>query len=433
MGSIREIVMRIISLVGIAVVLSFLLISSSPSLAEVRQGDEVLIAKDEVIDDDLYIFAQQATVDGTIKGDLVIFARQVNFNGSVDGDLIAAAQRVHVNGIVSDDARIAGQVLTIHDGADIGDDLIAGSYSLECSKSSQIGGEVKYGGYQSVFAGRVEKQVKIASANCKLSGRFGNDVEAVVDGDDYLAGGYWGAEFPTVPQGLTVTESADIAGSLTYQSIREANIHPESTITGEVEHSQIDSNEGEQPTIADRAISFAQQIFALFLVGLLVVYICPKWTEQVVEKIQRRPLASLGWGIMTLVAVIAVAILLLVTTIAIAVLLGFVSLDNLIPAILWLGGLSTAIVIVGFWIYSAWVAKVIVSVWAGNRIINGSDWISGQRFLALALGVLILSALSWIPAAGAVVGLVVMLIGIGSSVLWVFTKPEPLVPGKQKL
>ena len=423
--------MRINSLIGIAVVLSFLLISSGPSLAETRQGNEVLIAKDEVIDDDLYVFAQKVTVNGTIKGDLIVFGQQININGTVDGDLIAGAQQVLVNGKVSDDARIAGQVLTLQDGADIGDDLIAASNSLECTKASHIGGEVKYAGYQSVFAGRVEKKVELASANCELSGSFGDDIEAVVEGGDYAAAGFWGAEFPRVPQGLTVTESADIAGNLSYQSTRKAIINPESTIAGEVEHSQIDSDVT-QPTIADRAIAFAKQFFALLLVGLLVVYICPKWTGQVVNNVGRRPLASLGWGVLTLIAVIAGAILLLVATITIAVLLGYVSLDNLIPAWLWLGILSMAVVIVGFWIFSAWVAKVIVSVWAGNRIINGPDWTLKQRFLALALGVLMFGALSWIPAVGGVVSLVVMLMGIGSTAIWMITKSEPLVPGKQE-
>ncbi len=424
--------MRINSLIGIAVVLSLLLISSGPSLAEVRQGNEVLIAKDEVIDDDLYVFAQKVTVNGTINGDLIVVGQQININGSVDGDLIAAAQQVLVNGKVSDDARIAGQVLTFQDGSDVGDDLIAAGYSLECTKASHIGGEVKYAGYQSVFAGRVEKKVELASANSELSGSFGGDIEAVVDGGDYGAAGFWGAEFPSVPPGLTVTESADIVGNLSYQSTREAIISPESTIAGEVEHSQIESVVDQPPTIAERAIAFAKQFFALFFVGLLVIYICPKWTEQVVNNVGRRPLASLGWGVLTLIAVIAGAILLLVATIAIAVLLGFVSLDNLILAWVGLGALTTAVVIVGFLVFSTWVAKVIVSVWAGNRIINGPDWISKQRFLALALGVLILGALTWIPVAGRVIGLVVMLMGVGSTAIWMFTKSETLVPEKQK-
>ncbi len=422
--------MRINSLIGIAVVLLFVLINSVPAVAEVRHGTDVLVAKDEVIDDDLYVFAQNITVNGTINGDLIVFGQQVVINGTVDGDLIAAAQLVSVNGKVADDARIAGQVLTIQDGAEIVDDLIAGSYSLECTKASQIGGEVKYAGYQSVFAGRVEKKVELASANCELSGSFGDDIEAVVDGGDYAAAGVWGAEFPTVPPGLTVTESADIAGNLNYQSTREAAISPGSSIAGDVEHSQVDS-EVTQSTIADQGVAFAKQFFAMLLVGLLVVYVCPNWTEQVVNNVQRRPLASLGWGVLTLIAFIAGAILLLVATITIAVLLGYVSLNNLLPAWLWLGILSTAITIVVFWVFSVWVAKIIVSVWAGNRIINGPDWSSRQRFLALALGVLIFAVLNWIPVAGAVISLVVVLMGLGSTAIGLFAKPEPLVPEKQ--
>ena len=424
--------MRINSLIGIAVVLSFWLISFGTSHAEVRQGSEVLISEDEVIDDDVYVFGQQVTVDGTIKGDLIVFGQQITINGSVGGDLIAAAQQVLINGKVSDDARVAGQVLKLQDGADIGDDLIAAGYSLDCIKGSHIGGEVKYAGHQSAFAGRVEKKVELASANTKLSGIFGDDIEAVVEGGNYGPIGFLGAEFTAIPQGLTVTESADIAGNLNYQSTRDANISPDATIAGEVEHSQIDSEAVQPPTIADRAIAFAKQFFALLLVGLLVVYICPKWTGQVVNNIGQRPLASLGWGVLTLIATITSVILLLVATIAIAVLLGYVSLDNLIPAWLWLGILSMAVVIVGFWIFSSWVTRVIVSVWVGNRIINGPDWNSRQQVFVLVLGVLILTVLTWIPAIGSVVGVVAMLMGIGSTAIWMFTKSESLVPGKQE-
>lgn len=416
----------------VAVALSLWLISSVPSLAEVRQGNEVLVAVDEVIEDDLYVFAQKVTVNGTIKGDLIGFAQQIKINGSIEGDLFAAAQLVLVNGKISDDSRIASQVITLQDGTDIGDDFIAASYSLETTKASHIGGEVKYGGYQSLLAGRVDKKVELASASSKLSGSFGDDVEAIVDSGDFGASRFWGPESSSVPKGLTVTESADIAGDLNYQSTSEANINPESAIAGDVVHSQIDADEA-PPTIADRAISFAKQFFALLLVGLLVIYLCPKWTGQVVNNVGRHPLTSLGWGVLALIAAFASAIVLLVAVIAVAVLLGNVSLDNLLPAWLWLGILTTGLVIAGFLVYFAWIAKVIVSVWAGNRIINGPDWSVRQRFFALALGVLIFAVLSWIPAAGTVISLVVMLMGLGSTAIWMFTKSEPMAMAKQNV
>lgn len=425
--------MRINLLIGIAVVLSSWLTSSTPSLAEVRQGAEVLIAKDEVIDDDVYAFAQTVTVNGTIKGDLVVFGQQVHINGSIEGDLIAGAQQVLINGTVSDDARITGQILTLQDNAEIGDDLIAAAYSLECTQGSHIRGEVKYAGHQSVFAGHVDEKIELSSANCELSGNFGKNIEAVLQGGNFGPMAFLGAEAPVVPFGLTVTKSANIAGNLNYQSSQTADINPESTIEGEVEHTQIDSDDAQPPTITDQAISFAKKFFALLFVGLLVVYLCPKWTEQVVNNVQRRPLASLGWGVLTLIAVIAGAVLLLVATITIAILLGYVYLDNLTPAWIWLGALSTAVWTMGFWIFAAWVANIIVSVWVGNRIIHGPAWNSKQRYLALALGVLIFGVLTWIPVAGTLIGVVAMLTGVGSTTIWMFTKPEQerLVPQKK--
>ena len=422
--------MRIDRLIGIVVVL-LSLISPNLSIADVRQGNQVLIAEDEVIDDDVYVFAQTVTVNGTIKGDLIVAGQQININGSVDGDLIAAGQQIIVNAKVSDDVRIAGQTLTIQDGADINDDLIAAGYSLECTKGSHVGGELKFAGYQSVLAGRVDKKVELASANCKLSGIFGDDVNAVVDGGDYANTGFFGPEYPAAPPGLTITDSAEIGGDLNYQSTREATIDPGSTIGGKVDYKKMDSVVDQPPTIAEQATNVAKQFFALLLVGLLVVFICPTWTGKVANSVQQRPLASLGWGVVTLIGFFVAAILLIVATIAIAVLLGFISLDNLIFVWVVLGLVATAILITGFWIFSAWIAKVIFIVWAGNRIINGPDWVTRNRILALCVGTLIFVVLTWIPYVGSIVGIVVLLLGIGSTAINFFTKSQPLVPEKK--
>ena len=422
--------MRIHSLLAMALVLSLSTLGFDQTIADVRQGEQVLIAEDEVIDDDVYIFAQTVTVNGTIKGDLIVAGQNININGSVDGDLIAAGQQISINGKVSDDVRIAGQMLTLQDGADINDDLIAAGYSLECAKASHVGGEVKFAGYQSVLAGRVDKNVELASANCQLSGSFGADINAAVDGGDYENTGFFGPEYPAAPPGLTVTDSAKIAGDLNYQSTRQATIDPASTIGGKVNFSQIESDVTQPPTIAERAGNVAKTFFALLLVGLMVVYICPKWTGRVANGVQRRPLASLAWGLMTSIAFVVVVILLIVATIAIAVLLGYISLDNLIFAWVVLGLLTTTIVITGFWIFSAWVAKVIVIVWAGNRIINGPDWVSRNRILALILGTFAFVVLTWIPFVGSIIALAVVMLGIGSTAISFFSKPQTLVPGK---
>lgn len=422
--------MRTISKVGIvAFSLGWMLIGAHRLNAEVRQETEVIVASYETIEDDLYIFGQRVVVDGSVKGDLIVFGSQISINGSVEGDLIAAAQSIEINGTVDDDARLAAQLISLHESAEVGDDLIAASYRLQCGNGSRVSGELKHAGYQSVLAGRVEKKVELATARAKLSGSFGSDVQANINRNDFPVD-VSGSETPSVLPGITVTESANIGGSFSYQSSREAIIHPDATVGGEINHTPSDSDASQSPKLIGRIVSVGKQFFALMLVGALVVFFLPNWTRRVVSNVEQRPLGSMAWGGLTLVMVVALAVLMLIATIAVAVLLGYISLDNLISAWLWSGLLSTALLIVGTWVFSTWITKVIFCVWAGSRIIRGRDWSPGQRLVALAIGALILVALITIPIVGAGVTVVVTLLGLGSTAIGVFRK-APLVSGNQ--
>jgi sensor domain CHASE-containing protein len=42
--------------------------------AQTRGGDQLVIGRDEVINDDLYVAGNTLTIDATVKGDLVAFA-----------------------------------------------------------------------------------------------------------------------------------------------------------------------------------------------------------------------------------------------------------------------------------------------------------------------------------------------------------------------
>ena len=58
----------------------------SVEAAEFRTADKagnVIIKSDETIDDDLYVFGRQITIDGTVNGDLVAFGEQITINGAV--------------------------------------------------------------------------------------------------------------------------------------------------------------------------------------------------------------------------------------------------------------------------------------------------------------------------------------------------------------
>ena len=86
-------VRKILILAGL-VLLAVLLIVSPAQAMETRSGDRVVIDSNEVIDDDLYVAANEVVVNGTIRGDLFAIGNTVTVNGTVEGDLNAAAQSV---------------------------------------------------------------------------------------------------------------------------------------------------------------------------------------------------------------------------------------------------------------------------------------------------------------------------------------------------
>ena len=138
-----------------------------------RNGETIIIGKDEVIEDDLYINAATVVLDGTVKGDLIAFGATITINGVVEGDLMAAGQTVIITGEVKDDARIAGAAIQIGSSAVIGDDLLAAGASLEMQKGSQVGGDLVVGSGQVLIAGDVAEDVLAGTAAFELRGSVG--------------------------------------------------------------------------------------------------------------------------------------------------------------------------------------------------------------------------------------------------------------------
>src|SRR5215207_693378 len=83
--------------------LAFLLLTfTRPASAfDGRSGENIVIASDEVIDDDLYVTARTFVLDGTVNGDLIAAGQTITINGTVEGDLMAAGQTIVVNGSVT--------------------------------------------------------------------------------------------------------------------------------------------------------------------------------------------------------------------------------------------------------------------------------------------------------------------------------------------
>jgi cytoskeletal protein CcmA (bactofilin family) len=397
---------------------------------EGRGGDTVVIGAGEVIEDDLYVGAGTFTLDGTVQGDLIVFGSTIEINGTVEGDLIAAGQTVVVRGTVTDDVRIAGMALTLDSDAQVGDDVVAAGFSIE-DKGSSVGGDFICFGYQAILAGEVAEDLTVAANGLQLSGSIGGDVEAEIgEAEEGPPPTFFMTLFmpdvpamPSVPLGLTVDEGAHIGGKLDYTSTSEWSI-PAGVVAGAITRHEPEIEVGVEEEVVSPArraagwfLGHLRRLVTLLLVGLLIIWVAPSWTEKATGALQAKPLPSLGWGVVSIAAFALALLVILIVTIIVAVVLGVITLGGLAGTTAWTGALTMALLVFFFSIAVAYVTKVVVSVLGGRLILARlkPDWAEG-RIWPLVVGVVLFVIITAIPILGWLLNLIVVLLGLGA--LW---------------
>ncbi|MDQ3966369.1 MAG: polymer-forming cytoskeletal protein [Actinomycetota bacterium] len=437
MGKFRSVGARkLLILAGLALLVG--LVAASPVQAvETRSGEEVVIGPDEVIEDDLYVFANEVVVDGTIRGDLVAFGSNITVDGTVEEDLTAAGQTVEIGGTVDDDARVAGQALLLSQDALVSDDLIAAAFSLENEPDSAIGGTLIYAGYQALLSGTIDEDVDVAANALELDGEVGGDVDAEVDGEDgapqpSLFMPTPRVQMPTVEPGLTLTGLARVGGNLTYESSDEADISPAARIGGELVRTERPAEE-EKPTgtVADAVLDNLRSLVELVLVGLLLMWLAPYWTRRLADTIQARPLSTLGWGVLGFIVFVALGVAILLVTILLAVIFGFLTLGSVVLLIIGLGLLVEGALVLAFFISTSYLAQIVVSFLVGRLLLGRvlPNRAAG-RVLPLIVGLILYVVLRAIPVLGILVGLIVVLLGLGAlfNAIWTVFRRRPAHP-----
>ncbi|MGD2114831.1 MAG: polymer-forming cytoskeletal protein [Acidobacteriota bacterium] len=382
-------------------------------------GQAVTVAADEVVTDDLYASGETVRIEGTVRGDLVAVGREVVIAGIVEGDVLAAGQSVTITGTVGDDSRIAGQVLHLGPEAQLGDDLMAAGFSLETQEGSGVGGTVRFFGYQALVAGEVAERLGGAMGALELAGTVHGDVDVEVGPrGEGAPPAFWPTPvpIPSVAPGLTVADTARLGGALRYESPTEGAIDPAAEI-GEIEFRETAASAEAEPSTLERVADGARRFVALLLVGALLLWIAPRWTAGLAETVRNRPLPSLGWGIVFLAVAVTGVVAIALLTALLAGALGTATLGGLVAAVIGGGILGEVALVVGVLVTCAYLPPVVVGLSGGGMVIGrGGSPTGGARFLALALGVLVLLLLMAIPYLGKLVWVLVLLLGLGS--LW---------------
>ncbi len=315
---------KLVSFLG---VVFFLLISLAYSI-EFRSDENIIIAADETIEDDLYMAATTVTLNGTVLGDIVTVGQHITINGKVEGDVIAAGQTITINGEVTDDVRITGAALTLGPEAIVGDDVLSSGYSLETKLGSTVNGTLNFGGGQALLAGDVTEDVNIGTNGLELRGKISGNLKAEVGNKSKSTNFRPNAaipgmpDIPTVVGGLTLGDEAHIEGNVNIHSTDSLKIPPE-VVGGEIiveERNVVVANR-----MRSRLWTNIQRCLALLIVGLLLFGLVPNLVKRPAERLEDKPWASLGLGTLMLISFPIIIATFMGLVITLAVVLGFIN------------------------------------------------------------------------------------------------------------
>ncbi len=430
------------SLVAIGLVVLISLLVSAPVLAgDIRTKDVIVIDQD--VDDDLYLMGGSITVNSTIHGDLIALGGEITVNGLVEGDLWAAGGRVHINGTVADDVRFAGSDLRLGSGAQVGDDLFAAGFGFSAEPESRIAGDVYVVGYQARLGGDIAGNVQAGVAGLEISGHIVGDVQAEVGEADpefeqwsfFMT--MWNPYMPAgmMGPGLSIKEGAQIDGELAYTSSVTAQI-PGDVVGGAIVYQtpvpeEVEAPEVEVPPIPTGALTLAaivtwfvswvvgavRTFVTLLIIGVLLLWLVPKWLKEVVRHWKEKPVHSLGWGVAVLLAFFVAVPLLFLVMIILDVILGLLTLGGLVFPITGIFMVAEGALVVGFSIIAIYITKVAFAYLVGWLILKrtASAWVDkAMGIIPLLIGLAIFVLLRSIPVLGSLFSFVVTVFGLGA-------------------
>ncbi len=423
-------------------VLALLIFVPAASAFDGREGGNVVIGKDEVIDDDLFVGGDTVTVDGTVNGDLIAVGQTVIINGKVTGNVVAAGKSLTVNGEVGQDVFAAGAAVTIGADARIGHNAYAAGGSVESRGGSLIGGSLIMGAGQGLVSGQITNDLLAGAGRLRLESAVGRNAKIAVDAS---TSGYspsttfYGPNMPPmpgVPAGLTFGSEARVAGRLDY--ISPETVAGVDSVSSQVTHSlpvqdaQLSRELAQKQSTSSALFEALRRLVALLLVGLLIAWLAPRWITVPAGKLLSRPLPSLGIGLVGLVAAPLGWLVALGVVILVAVLFGLLSLGSLTALTVLAGLPALGLVFVALVFVLSYLCQAIVAYLGGRWILGRirPEW-NSKLYAPLLIGLFILGLLFAVPVAGGVIQFLVILAGLGAIALVVFGgRPEPQAPAE---
>ena len=341
--------------------------------------DIVHLPRGKVHEGDYFTTGRSIEISGIVQGDVYLFGSQIRVDGRIEGDVIATGATVDISGEVLGNVRVIGGQVELS--GIIGRNVTVIGGNIELASSAVIGRNAIFTGGMIDLAGEVRENVTLTASNVRLSGEIGGNVKA-----------YAGQ--------LRASSKMKIGGDLEYSSSSEALIDTGAQIEGTVTYHHSAMREffygrwRQKVVIGSRIAGLVMNFLFSFVIGWLFIKLFPNKLKRTLLGLKNSRWRALGMGVLVVI-ILPISCLLLFVTI-----LGF-------PLALAL----VAISLLGFY-----AAKIFPILWVSNLVFPKMHLKKNSLF-AFFLGLVGFFLLIQIPVLGALLSVLVTLLGLGSVVL----------------
>jgi len=324
--------------------------------------------------DNFYSVGGTININNKINGDLIVAGNQININENINKSIIAAASNINLKENVGQNARLFA-ANTIIEGKILGDLIVAGG-TITITDTAEIDGDLI-----------------VATGTANISGKINGN--ANIKADKVLLGGNFEKNVKTTCKELTLAQTAILNQDLDYYAPRELVQEQGSKVIGETTYNQTVDDSNWQNVFAKVAlISKFFALIASIITGLILVYLLPKKSLEIVKYSGNNFWKALGIGFLSLFVPLIISMILFLTFI----------------------GAWVAAIIALLWVIALIFASLYGSIILGSiitKLINKQKeyQISWKEVL---IGAILMSIISFIPGIGSLFTFVFMLIALGS-------------------
>lgn len=408
-----------------------------------RSGDLCNIPEDETINGTLFVFCEELVIQGIVNGDVIGATVRSNIEGVVDGSLYLVGGQLDVTGIVRQDVHYGGAVLRLNPpiSETTGNDartirsLKALTLSSTLYEQTTIDDGILNLGYQLIMHGDVNDEVSFWGSTLVVNG--------VVDGNTYAIVGDPNSDSSQIETlllpldldlallnpGLTIGNSGEIAGQLSYTGPQEGRISGDLRFAPIYEPTPTFVPTLDEPgTLALYLETFGREFATLIIIGILILFFANSLLNLPLGNLRTRPFASLAVGLLGFLLSFPIVLIILVLSLS---LLGFLFIVGLravvVPIALVLGLVNVGGVSL-FYFVAIFVARSLVGLAIGRLILrvgfNRHDvdehrWL---QYLALVIGVAVVSFTMALPIIGIILNAITLFLGLGAILLVLMTQ-----------